>query len=83
MVDMRTHGLDGIEPNPMNEIEIVRRQRRRMSAQMIYIYSSAVPVNDQPEMLVFGFIDAFPCFTQKPALFRCGQGGGFTDAYLG
>ena len=50
VVHVRADGLDGVEPHAMDQIEIARRERRRVRAEVIRVVAPAVVVDDQPDV---------------------------------
>ena len=49
---------------------------------MIGVRSSTITMNNQPELLVFGFFGALPRFAQEPGLFVARESPGFADLNL-
>jgi hypothetical protein len=68
VMDVRADGLRGIEPQSMNEIEITRRERRRMGADVIRVGAPAVMMDDETDFEILGLVDALPRITEQPGL---------------
>ena len=69
MMNMRPDSFDSVEPHAMDKIEIIRRQGRRMGAEMIEcVDPAAVMVDGEAELLVAGFLRTLPGFPKKLCL---------------
>ena len=65
MVDVRADGLDGVEPDAVNQIEIAGRERRRVRAEVIGVGAAAAVIDDETDVERLGLVRRAP--TPRPA----------------
>ena len=68
MVHVRTDGLDGVEPQAVNQVEIAGREGWRMGAEVIRVGSSAPVMDDESNVERFGLVGALPGFSEQAGL---------------
>ena len=82
MVDVRSDGLRGVEPDAMDEIEIAGRERRRVRAEMIGVGPSAAVMDDEPDVERFGLRGLLPGLAEQPRLFVGRERGRLADVHV-
>ena len=83
MMDMWSDGFGRIEPDAVDEIEIARRERRRVGAEMIGVGPSAAVVDDEPDVERFGPGGLLPRVAEQSRLFVCRERGRLADVHVG
>ena len=68
MMHVRADGLDGVEPEAVNQVEIAGREGRRMRAEVIGVGAAAAVVDDEPDVERFGLVGALPGVAQQARL---------------
>src|SRR5207253_1191302 len=49
MMNVRPDGPDGVEPERMNELQVLGRERRRVRAQVVARGAAAAVMDDEPD----------------------------------
>ena len=82
VVDVRPDGLDGVEPYPVDQIEIDGRERRRVRADVVGVGAAAAMGDDQPGGAGVRLVGALPGLAEQARLIGARQRGGFADEHL-
>ena len=83
VVDVRPDRLDGVEPHPVNQIEIDGRERGRMRADVIGVGAAAAMRDDEAGGPRFGLVGALPRLAEQARLVGARQRGRLADVDLG
>ena len=80
---VRPDGLDGVEPQAVNQIEIAGCERGRMGAEVIGVGAPAAVMDDEPDVERLGLVGPFPRFAQQARLVGGRQRRRFADVDVG
>jgi hypothetical protein len=83
VVNVRPDRLDGVEPHPVNEIEIDRRERRRMRADVIRVRAPAAVRDDEAGGERLGLLDPLPRLAEQTRLIEARERGRLAHEHLG
>ena len=82
VVHVRTDCLDGIEPHAVDQVEVARRERRRMRTNVVRVVAAAVMVDDEPNVEPFGLLGALPRVAEQARLVVGGEQRRLADVQL-
>ena len=68
MMHVWTDGLDGVEPQPVNQVEVARCKGRRMGTEVIGVGPATPVIDDQSNIERFGLVGALPGIAQQAGL---------------
>ena len=82
VMHVRADGLDGVEPQPVNQIEIAGREGRRMRAEVVGVGAAAAVIDDEPDVERFGLVGALPGVAEQARLILGRQRRRLADVHV-
>ena len=83
MMHVRTDGLDGVEPQAVNQIEVAGCEGWRMGAEVIRVGASAPVIDDESNVKGFGLVGSLPRLAQQAGLILGRERRRFAHVHVG